>query len=164
MTDGPLDAEVLRAIVRAGRLSTAQLNRMCHSTFGQDLATISNASIPEQQAEEMIAFAVQYGLTRELAAALLNVTSESPAVQNLLLGDMAENNQAGQNHYQLLRVEQKLDRMGERLENMERRMMAIEAAQVRQPVPANNWDRLLVAIMVLATTALFVYNLIGVRP
>ena len=61
MTDGPLDAEVLRAIVRAGRLSTAQLNRMCHSTFGQDLATISNAPMPGQQAEEMIAYAVQYG-------------------------------------------------------------------------------------------------------
>ena len=157
---------MLRLVWTVGGQAAARVRRSsiaCAAVHSPLVDSATIAPMPEQQAEEMIAYAwCSNGLTRELAAALLNVTSESPAVQNLLLGDMAENNQAGaETSYQLLRVEQKLDRMGERLENMERRMMAIEAAQVRQPLPANNWDRLLVAIMVLATTALFLYNLIG---
>ena len=144
-----LDAGTLRAIVEAGRLSTLQLERICQAYFGQALSLISGATTPDKQAEDMIAYAVQYHLTRELATGILSATVDSPAVQNLLLdGTLATPEQSGNgNSYNLLRLEGRLERIAERLDSIDRRLAAVEAAQSKPPAPPNNVDRLFVATL-----------------
>ena len=75
----PLDENVLQALAGASKFSTAQLDRIANGVLGASLANISNESMPERQAQDMIGYAKQYDLLRELAASLVTATVSSSA-------------------------------------------------------------------------------------
>ena len=156
-----LDAGTLKSLVAAGRLSTLQLERICQAYFAQSLTLISGASTPDQQAEDMIAYAIQYHLTRELASGLLAATVESPAVQNLLLSDtnLTPEPNGTNGNYNLMRLENRLDRIGEKLDAIDRRLAVVESAQTRPATPPNNTDRLFVLALSLLLALAMLYTL-----
>lgn len=83
----PINETVLATLADAARLSTAQLEGISQTVLQTALRNVSNANEPAGQVKDMIAYAAQYGLVRELAAALLYTGADRPGLQNLLLGD-----------------------------------------------------------------------------
>lgn len=151
-------------MVTAAKLSTAQLERIAQAVLSSSLTEISNASTPAEQAKDLIAHAVQYGLAREVAAELLVVGAGRAAMQNLLLGD--EHMEQGKQQqdgsmYVMLRIEGKLDNISLRLDNFEQRMRTIEATQANRPAPVSNSDRFLFIVFALILAILFAYNIWG---
>ena len=131
---------MLRGLVEAARLSTAQLDNIAQAVMGTGLRNISNESLPAEQAADLMQYAVQYGLERKLAEAVIDAAGGHAALQFLLLvkdpEDMAQNvvgeQQVGGNGYNLLRLETKLDRVIERLDAMDRRQAAFEESTLRR--------------------------------
>lgn len=116
----PIDATILAAIADAAKLSTAQLDRICQVALGVALTSISNGSTPAKQAADMISYAVQYDLVRELTGALLSTSADSPGLQNLLLGDtmpiQPEESHESHHSLNLLRLENKVERLADKVE------------------------------------------------
>lgn len=140
----PADGEMLRAMAQAARLSSAQLDRICQAYFGQGLTLISAATTPAGQAEDMVRYAEQYGLLEKLASALLQSGADSPAMQNLLLDRDMVNEQGNSLYLHLVRLENKVDRLGERFDAMERRM---------ERSVALSWSNILTALLVALALA-----------
>lgn len=175
----PLDENVLQALASASKFSTAQLDRIANGVLGASLTSISNESMPERQAQDMIGYAKQYDLLRELAAAFLYTGADKPGLQNLLLGEnmtMASSDQQSNNGtYIMLRMEAKLDQalaeqariaaqvaeVARQQAQFDRRLYTIEAVAQR-PMPT--MDRAMVFLMAIAMLAMFAYNIIGIRP
>ena len=163
-----LSAEVLQGIIGAARFSSVQLDRICQSVFGVALSQISNASTPSEQAKDMAIYAQQYQLTGELAAAILISGADRPALQNLLLsGDknMTDHNdsQSG-GGYNMLRLEGKVDRLGERLDVIERRLSIVEVIPIaRSNVAPSSFDRVLVLLVTVLMISMLVYNVLGIK-
>lgn len=142
----PIDETVLAALVDAARLSTAELERISQSTLGTALGQISSASTPAQQAADMSAYAVQYGLVRELAAALLYTGADRPGLQNLLLGDETMNQTEDQRHtatnsLDIVRLENRVGRVEDRVGRVENGVdtLAQQVQSLLQRTPLN-WN------------------------
>lgn len=162
----PVDESTLASLVDAARLSTAQMESIAQSVLGASITQISNASTPAGQARDMVTYAKQYGLLRQLAAAIIYTGADRAGLQNLLLGD--ENVETGNDKrsngdtYIMLRIENKVDNISLRLDNFEQRMRSVEAAQAPKPISAS--DRALVIMFAIVVIALFAYNIIGRWP
>lgn len=157
----PLDDSVLQSLATASRLSTAQLDRIAHSVLGGALATISNASTPEQQALDMIEYAHQYDLTRELAAAFLYTGADKPALQNLLLGRENMEDTRPQNvnvALDLVKLENRVERMFDKLDAkldaaiLEMRHMRADSA-THQPISLSGK---MLAFLIFVLAAMFI--------
>lgn len=177
----PLDESVLQALASASKFSTAQLNGISNSVLGTALTSISSESTSERQVQDMIAYARQYDLLRELAAAFLYTGADKPGLQNLLLGEnmtTASSDQQGNNGtYIMLRMESKLDQalaeqvriaaqvaeVARQQAQFDRRLYTIETVMQR-PMPMPTIDRAMVFLMAIAMLVMFVYNIIGIRP
>lgn len=163
----PVDEDTLSALVDAARLSTPQLESVAQSVLGASVAQISNASTPAGQAKDMVTYAKQYGLLRQLAAAIIYTGADRPGMQNLLLGDehMEQGGkQSDGNTYIMLRIENKVDNISLRLDNFEQRMRTVEAAQATQsvrPVAVSTSDRILFVLFAALLIFLFAYNIWG---
>lgn len=160
----PIDENVLVALVDAAKLSTPQLERIAQSVLSVSLSELSHASTPAQQARDLITYAVQYDMVRELAAALLYTGADRPGMQNLLLGSDMESvggKQQDSNTYIMLRIENKVDNISLRLDNFEQRMRSVEATQAAKPTttPVSTSDRIMFAMFAVILLALFVYNI-----
>lgn len=160
----PVDEDTLSALVDAARLSTSQLETVCQQVLGASITQISNASTPAQQAKDMVVYARQYGLLRQLAAAIIYTGADRAGLQNLLLGDESMEQGSKQqdgNTYIMLRIENKLDNISLRLDNFEQRMRTIEAAQTLKTPPVSNSDRFVFIMFTLLLAILFAYNIWG---
>jgi hypothetical protein len=163
----PLDENVLQALAGASKFSTAQLDRIANGVLGASLANISNASIPERQAQDMIGYAKQYDLLRELAAAFLYTGADKPGLQNLLLGEnmtiSSSGDRGNSENYIMLRIESKVDNISLRLDNFEQRVRTIEAVQATQTTqrPMTTMDRLFMLSLAILVVGMFAYNILG---
>lgn len=173
-----LDMDMLRGLVEAARLSTPQLDNIAQAVMGTALRNISNASMPAEQAADLMKYAAQYGESRTLAEAVIEAAGGRAALQFLLLADRdtvgvtptGDDRQVSGNGYNLLRVETKLDRVIERLDSIDRRQAAFEEAMQRrvaalEVAPARNGpslstatERLLVALLALIMVSMLAYN------
>lgn len=147
----PIDETVLVAMVEAAKLSTAQLERIAQAVLSVSLTEISLASTPAQQAKDLIAYAVQYQLEREVAAELLIVGAGKPALQNLLLGDADMPNQSDEQNNRnssldLVRLENRVGRLEDKFQDLAHR---VEGLFQRAPL---NWNIIIWGI-VMATAA-----------
>lgn len=160
----PIDESVLHALASASRFSSAQLDRIANGVLGASLSNISDESMPERQAQDMIAYAKQYDLLRELAAAFLYTGADRPGLQNLLLGEnmtIASGGDRGNSeNYIMLRIESKVDNISLRLDNFEQRIRTIEAAQATQR-PMTTMDRLFLLSLAIVVVGMFAYNILG---
>ncbi len=163
----PIDESVLHALTGASKFSSAQLDRIANGVLGASLSNISNESMPERQAQDMIAYAKQYDLLRELAAAFLYTGADKPGLQNLLLGEnmtMASGGDRGNSeNYIMLRIESKVDNISLRLDNFEQRVRTIEAVQATQTTqrPMTTMDRLFMLSLAILVVGMFAYNILG---
>ena len=163
----PLDENVLQALAGASKFSTAQLDRIANGVLGASLANISNASIPERQAQDMIGYAKQYDLLRELAAAFLYTGADKPGLQNLLLGEnmtiSSSGDRGNSENYIMLRIESKVDNISLRLDNFEQRVRTLEAVQATQTTqrPMTTMDRLFMLSLAILVVGMFAYNILG---
>ena len=163
----PLDEHVLQALAGASKFSTAQLDRIANGVLGAPLANISNASIPERQAQDMIGYAKEYDLLRELAAAFLYTGADRPGLQNLLLGEnmtiASGGDRVTNENYIMLRIESKVDNISLRLDNFEQRIRTIEATQATQATqrPMTTMDRLFLLFLAIVVVGMFAYNILG---
>ncbi len=163
----PLDENVLQALAGASKFSTAQLDRIANGVLGASLANISNASTPERQAQDMIGYAKQYDLLRELAAAFLYTGADKPGLQNLLLGEnmtiSSSGDRSSSENYIMLRIESKVDNISLRLDNFEQRVRTLEAVQATQTTqrPMTTMDRLYRLSLAILVVGMFAYNILG---
>ena len=160
----PIEEDVLVALVDAAKLSTAQSERIAQSELGVSLVELSSASTPAEQAKDLIAYAVQYDMVRQLAAAFLYTGADKPGLQNLLLGEdmeQAGSKQQDGNTYIMLRIENKVDNISLRLDNFEQRMRTVEAAQATKVPPVSSSDRLIFLLFTIALIAMLAYNIWG---
>ena len=166
----PLDEHVLQALAGASKFSTAQLDRIANGVLGAPLANISNASIPERQAQDMIGYAKEYDLLRELAAAFLYTGADRPGLQNLLLGEnmtiASGGDRVTNENYIMLRIESKVDNISLRLDNFEQRVRTLEAVQATQTTqatqrPMTTMDRLFMLSLAILVVGMFAYNILG---
>ena len=159
----PVDENALATLGDAARLSSAQLESICQSVLGGSVSLFSNASLPAEQARDIGRYAKQYGLLRELAAAIIMTGSDRAGLQNLLLGD--ENMEVGgkqqDNTYIMLRIENKLDNISMRIDSFEQRLRTIEAAQSVKAPPVSVSDRIIFVMVSLALLAMLAYNVWG---
>lgn len=155
----PVDEDTLSALVDAARLSTPQLESVAQTVLGASITSISNASTPASQARDMVTYAKQYGLLRQLAAAIIYTGADRAGLQNLLLGDDMESagDKRQSDTYIMLRIENKVDNISLRLDNFEQRMRSVEAAQAAKPVSTS--DRALVVLLTLIMLAMLTYNI-----
>lgn len=173
---------MLRGLVEAARLSTAQLDNIAQAVMGTALSNVSNASLPTEQAADLMQYAAQYGQSRTLAEAVIEAAGGRAALQFLLFGDRDTvslmtvtsdgDRQLGANGYNLLRVETKLDRVIERLDAIDRRQVAFEEAMQRRvaalemapartgPSLSTTTERLLLALLALIMVSMLVYNVV----
>lgn len=112
----------------------------------------------------MVTYAKQYGLLRQLAAAIIYTGADRAGLQNLLLGDenmVSTDDKRDNNTYIMLRIENKVDNISVRLDSFEQRMRAVESAQVAKPMvtPVSTSDRIMFAMFAVILLALFVYNI-----
>ena len=114
----PIDETAVAALVDAARLSTPQLESICQSVLGASVTSISSASLPAQQARDMVTYARQYGLLRELAAAIIYTGADRAGLQNLLLGNEIgmEDGRSNNVALALVKLESKVERMFDRLD------------------------------------------------
>ena len=163
----PLDENVLQALAGASKFSTAQLDRIANGVLGASLANISNESMPERQAQDMIGYAKQYDLLRELAAAFLYTGADKPGLQNLLLGEnmtiSSSGDRGNSENYIMLRIESKVDNISLRLDNFEQRVRTLEAVQATQTTqrPMTTMDRLFMLSLAILVVGMFAYNILG---
>lgn len=160
----PVDENALAALVDAARLSTAQLESICQSVLGASISQFSNASLPAEQARDIVTYARQYGLLRELAAAIITTGSDRAGLQNLLLGDENMESAGGKqqdNLYIMLRIENKLDHISTRIDSFEQRLHSVEAAQSARTPPVSTSDRIIFLLFSLALLAMLAYNIWG---
>ena len=161
----PVDENALSTLVDAARLSTPQLESIAQGVLGASVTSISNASTPSGQARDMVTYAKQYGLLRQLAAAIIYTGADRAGLQNLLLGDenmeSAGDKRQDNNTYIMLRIENKVDNISLRIDNFEQRMRTMEAAQAAKPVSMS--DRAMVVLLAIIMIAMLAYN-IGFRP
>lgn len=171
----PIDESVLHALAGASKFSSAQLDRIANGVLGTALSSISNESMPERQAQDMIAYAKQYDLLRELAAAFLYTGADKPGLQNLLLGENMTIASGSDNsgNYILLRVEAKLDQalteqakqaallseVVRQQTQFDRRLYTVETSF---PKPMQALDRMFLAILALLLVGMFAYNILGI--
>lgn len=161
----PIDENALSTLVDAARLSTPQLESIAQSVLGASISSISDSSTPAGQARDMVTYAKQYGLLRQLAAAIIYTGADRAGLQNLLLGDenmeSAGDKRQDNNTYIMLRIENKVDNISLRIDNFEQRMRTMEAAQAAKPVSMS--DRAMVVLLAIIMIAMLAYN-IGFRP
>lgn len=118
----------------------------------------------------MVTYAKQYGLLRQLAAAIIYTGADRAGLQNLLLGEdmeQAGSKQQDSNTYIMLRIENKVDNISLRLDNFEQRMRTVEAAQTaaaQTPKPVSASDRALFIMFAVILIVMFTYNIIGRLP
>ncbi len=166
----PFNESVLHALASASKFSTSQLNGISNSVLGTALTSISSESTPERQAQDMIEYARQYDLLRELAAAFLYTGADKPGLQNLLLGEdmeQASSKQQDSTTYIMLRIENKVDNISLRLDNFEQRMRTVEAAQfaaAQSSNPVSASDRAVFVMFAVILIAMLAYNIIGRLP
>ena len=124
----PIDETAVAALVDAARLSTPQLETICQSVLGASVTSISSASLPAEQARDMVTYARQYGLLRELAAAIIYTGADRAGLQNLLLGNDTMVNQTEEqrnsaaNSFEIVRLENRVERLSDRLIALEHRV------------------------------------------
>lgn len=182
----PVDEQTVATLVDAARLSTAQLDSLSQGVLGASVKDISSASTPAEQARDMVTYARQYGLLRELASAIIYYGADRAGLQNLILGDEhmepAGGKQDTSGLYERLRMEQKLDtlitesqrntaqlsRILEQQAQFDRRISAVEAYDKRivaiesnspKPVPLS--DKVLFIMFAVVLTALFAFNVLS---
>ena len=118
----PLDENVLVALVDAAKLSTNQLENIAQRVLGTSLSTLSSASMPAQQAKDMITYAVQYGLMTELASALLYTGADRPGLQNLLFGNgmttQTDEQRTAVNSLDIVRLENRVGRVEDKVDSL----------------------------------------------
>lgn len=147
----PPSEAALLAIVDAARFSSAQLARIASTALGVELSSISNAHTPHEQAADIVNYAAQYGLIKELASIMLQLAADVPAAQNHIFGD----NVAETSNIDVLRIEAKLDRILERMQEFDRRLRDVEsqaqaqAQNLRQANQVSITPKTLVTIMVM---------------
>lgn len=149
----PPSEAALLAIVDAARFSSAQLARIASTALGVELSSISNAPTPHEQAADIVNYAAQYGLIKELASIMLQLAADVPAAQNHIFGD----NVAETSNIDVLRIEAKLDRILERMQEFDRRLRDVEsqaqsqaqAQNLRQANQVSITPKTLVTIMVM---------------
>jgi hypothetical protein len=144
-----VDEETLSHLVDAARLSTPELENICQSVLGVSVSSISNASTPAQQARDMVVYAGQYGLLRQVAAAIIERGSDRAGLQNLLLGSESMSTQQDdqRNHgLDIVRLENRVGRLEDRFNEL-----AHQISLMAQRAPLN-WTIIIVAI-VLAVLA-----------
>lgn len=118
----------------------------------------------------MVTYAKQYGLLRQLAAAIIYTGADRAGLQNLLLGEdmeQAGSKQQDSNTYIMLRIENKVDNISLRLDNFEQRMRTVEATQAaaaQTPKPVSASDRALFIMFAVILIVMFTYNIIGRLP
>jgi uncharacterized protein YdcH (DUF465 family) len=131
----PPSEAALLAIVDAAKFSSAQLARIASTALGVELSSISNAPTPHEQAADIVNYAAQYGLIKELASIMLQLAADVPAAQNHIFGD----NVAETSNIDVLRIEAKLDRILERMQEFDRRLRDVESqAQAQAQAQAQN--------------------------
>ena len=137
----PIDETVLATLADAARLSTAQLEGISQTVLGTALRNVSGANDPAGQIRDMIAYARQYDLTRELAAALLYTGADRPGMQNYLLGkdmvnstDDSHGNSPHVNALDIVRLENRVGRLEDKFDAMAQK---IETYLTRSPL---NWS------------------------
>jgi hypothetical protein len=134
-----VDEETLSHLVDAARLSTPELENICQSVLGVSVSSISNASTPAQQARDMVVYAGQYGLLRQVAAAIIERGSDRAGLQNLLLGNDMDNTRTQNIALDLVKLESRVERMFDKLDAkldaaiLEMRHMRAESA-THQPI------------------------------
>lgn len=158
----------IRSLLLAAAFTPAELEGLCQAVFGSSLSGITTATDANEQAEAIVAFAIQYGLLRELADLVLGQSARRPAVQNLLLSDdMQTDAQAATLANELQRVSIRLDRLFEQnaqtastlaetqrwMANMDTWRQSIDterhAEHARRAEPLTLADRVMVAMMTL---------------
>lgn len=158
----PLDENALNAMAEASRFSNAQLDRICQRVFGSGLVYISQASLPAEQAKDMVTYAKQYDLLTELAAVFLELGSDKPGVQNLLLGDKMVNQTEDQhsisvNALDIVRLENRVGRVEDRLDAV---IQKVESILQRTPL---NWSIVAWGIAFAIMAGLIVWYMAAVR-
>ena len=102
----------IQALLVAAAFTPSELETLCQAVFGTALSGITTATDANEQADAIVAFAVQYGLVRELTDIVLHEAARRPAVQNWLLGDdMQSDAQAAAIQNQLQMITVRLDRV-----------------------------------------------------
>jgi hypothetical protein len=148
----PVDEATLSSLVEAARLSTPQLESICQSVLGASITSISSASAPADQARDMVTYAKQYGLQRQLAAAIIYTGADRAGLQNLLLGNEAMVNQTedqrtnAANSFDIVRLENRVERLSDKLIALEHK---VDSILQRTPL---NWNIVAwgIAIAILA--------------
>lgn len=157
----------IKAVLVAAAFTTEQLESLCQTAFGASLTGITQSTDPEQQAEDVVTFAVRHDLVRELSSLAIRLSSDRPAVQNMLLSDdMVSDGQANE----LARQTMRMDRIAEQTQQIlaelaamrqwqataDARLHAIEAAMPgrRSAEPLSLGDRAIVLLMGLMVLVL----------
>ena len=147
-----LNVDILRAMVDSARLSTAELERITQTVMGAALSSISNHSTPAEQAQDLIAYAAQYGLTYKLAAALLYTGADRPGLLNLLFGNETSMNQNDDQRHtsssalDIVRLENRVERLSDKLDALAQK---VDLLFQRTPL---NWNIVIwgIALAILA--------------
>lgn len=173
----PIDESVLVALVDAAKLSTPQLERIAQSILGTSLVTLSNASTPTAQAKDLITYAVQYDLVRELAAALLYTGADRPGLQNLLLDknmqhSLSSDDQANAsgNSLNLVRLENRVERLADKVDGLVGTVVEVQrvVAEVQRTVSHRdnmplNWNIIAWGVMLAIVAGSLVWSFGAMR-
>lgn len=116
----PIDANSLAAIADAAKFGESELNRISQTVFGADLASLSSGATTAERLTDMIAYALQYNLERDLAAVFLHMSAARPGLQNLLLSEkmptQPEEPHDSHHSLNLIRLENKVERLAEKVD------------------------------------------------
>lgn len=131
----------VRALLLAAAFTPAELESLCQAVFGTALNGITTATDASEQADAIVAFAIQYGLVRELADIVLWQSARRPAVQNLLLSDDMSIPTDGQqglqnqpNPMDIIRLENRVERLSDKVD-----VLAHKVDMLLQRAPLN-WN------------------------
>lgn len=172
-----LSKEILSGLFDAAALSRSQLERLVSSEFGSALPSISNSSTLDGVIEDIIDYAVDYGLTRQVASIVIQYAADRPGLQNWLQEKMPEREiSSGNGGYQsalwTLRIENKIDlmlaeqaRQATQIQSiistqaaMDGRLLRLESSK-HDYAPLSPADRFIVAILSIGLVGLFLYTL-----
>lgn len=149
----------IQALLVAAAYTPAELETLCQSVFSASLSGITQSTDANVQAEAIVQFAINYGLVRELADAILYQSARRPAVQNLLLSDdMQGDAQAAAIANQLTALQNSMHALTARVDRsleQQAQLMAEHAElqrwrnsfETRRTEPLSTADRALVAMM-----------------
>lgn len=129
----PIDENALSVLVDAARLSTPELERIAQSVLGSSVTSVSDSSTPAEQARDMVTYAKQYGLLRQLAAEIISTGSDRAGLQNLLLGnyDMINPSEGGQRDSQRIDMIRLEDRVSRNSDKFDALAVKVEALAVK---------------------------------